>query len=309
MPAKILIVDDDPATLTWLKTKFESEEFQVTTATTAQDALRQIAADAPQVVVFETVLPDLTGVEFLRRVAERGRGASPWMIVLSKKYQPQDIAAGFEAGADDYVGKRPGADVELIGKIRGHLAQARKSARPPANQGHILAFCSSKGGTGTTSVCVNVACALAQLERTARVLVMDMVLPLGTIGLMLGYDSQKTIARLTQEMTDEPDRALLDRYCSIPLKWRFRVLLGAHDPQESNALDVSRIVPLFETLRTMYDYILVDFGRSLSRISLPIIEMSERVLLIVTPDMSTLKGARVIKDYLAARDVPEQRIF
>jgi len=309
MSAKVLLVDNDTATLTWLKTKLEHEGFEVVTALTAQDALLKVASDTPDVMVFETVLPDLDGLELLRRVTQNASGVTPSLIVLSKKHQPQDIAAALEAGADDYVGKRPGADIELIGKIRGHLGHPRKPLLTPAKRGHILVFCSSKGGTGTTSICVNVACALAQLEPQARVLVVDMVLPLGTVGLMLGYDSPKTIARLTQEMTGGSDRSLIERYGSQPLKWGFRVLLGAHDPQEATSLDVNRVVPLFEMLRLMYDYILVDFGRTLSRISLPIIEMSDRVVLIVTPDVSTVKGAKVIKEYLASRDISASRIF
>ncbi|MBI5300893.1 MAG: response regulator [Chloroflexi bacterium] len=310
MPAKILLVDNDLATLTWLKSKLENEGFDVATANAAQDALSQIEERAPTVVVFEVALPDLDGLEFLRRVIKNPPMIPPWMMILSRKNQPADILAGLEAGADDYVGKRPGADVELIGKIRGHLAHPRKPAvEAQAKQGRLLSFCSSKGGTGATSICVNIAFALAQLDPNSRILVVDMVLPLGTVGLSLGCESRRTVARVTQEMTDPVDRALIDKAVSLPLKWGFRVLLGAHDPQESTELNVSHIVPLFQTLRGMFDYILVDFGRTLSRISLPVIEMSDRIFLIVTPDIATLKGAKVMMDYMISRDVAQQQIF
>ena len=309
MPAKILLVDNDAATLTWLKTKLESEGFDIVTATTGREALQKIETSAPSVVVFETLLPDLAGYELVRRVAANTRVSQPWMIVLSKKHQPQDIEAGLEAGADDYVGKRPGADIELLGKIRGHLTHPRKPPSEAVKLGHLFAFCSSKGGTGTTAVCVNVAYALARSEPKARIVIVDMVLPLGTVGLSLGYDSRRTIARLTQEMTEQIDRVLIDKSISIPLKWGFRILLGAHDPQESTELNVGRIVPLFEALRTMFDYVLVDFGRTLSRISLPIIEMADCVPLIVTPDIATLKGAKMMMDFLVARNLSHERIY
>lgn len=312
MSAKILLVDSDPATLIWLKTKLESEGLGVITANSGREAIPQIEEDAPDVVVLETDLPDMDGLELLRRVCQDPHSNPPWMVVLSKKVSPQDIAAGYEAGADDYLGKRPGADAELVGKIHGHLAQARRPTpviAPVAKIGHILSFCSSKGGTGTTSICVNTAFALAQLEPDARILVVDMVFPLGTVGLSLGFEPRRTVARLTQESSVSIDRVLIEKYVSAPLKWGFRVLIGATDPLEATSLDASRILPLFETLQTMYDYILVDFGRALSRISMPIIEMSDCAVLIVSPDISTVKAAKLMLNYFASREMPSDRFF
>ena len=312
MSAKILLVDNDPATLIWLKTKLESEGLTVITANSGAEAIPQIEEGAPDVVVLEIDLPDMDGLELLRRVCQDPHSNPPWMVVLSKKVSPQDIAAGYEAGADDYLGKRPGADAELVGKIHGHLAQARRPtpviATTPKN-GHILSFCSPKGGTGTTSVCVNTAFALAQLEPDARILVVDMVFPLGTVGLSLGFEPRRTVARLTQESAVPIDRTLIEKCVSAPLKWGFRLLIGATDPLEATSLDANRILPLFETLQTMYDYILVDFGRALSRISMPIIEMSDSAVLIVSPDISTVKSAKLMLNYFASRDMAADRFF
>jgi MinD-like ATPase involved in chromosome partitioning or flagellar assembly/CheY-like chemotaxis protein len=314
MPAKILLIDSDAATLNWLKVKLEQENFSVATARSGNEGLAQIEQDQPDIIVLDIALADMDGLEVLRRVGADPRGTPPWMIVFSKKYQPQDIAAGFQAGANDFIGKRPGADVELIGKIRGHLAQmhARKPAPPPPPppvNGHIFSFCSSKGGSGVTSVCVNVAYALAQVQPEARILVVDMVFPFGTIASALAFDSRRTVARMTHEPAEEIERATVEKYISAPLKWGFRLLIGTSDPQEAGNLDATRIEPIFKTLRTMYDYILVDFGRTLSRISLPIIEISERVLFIVSPDITTVKGAKLMLNYLRSRDIAFERIF
>jgi pilus assembly protein CpaE len=310
MSTKVLLVDGDASTLTWLKSKMVSVGFDVETTNTGQQAIQLIATLTPTVVVLESALPDMDGLDIVRRISKNPVNARPWIVVFGIKNQPEDIAAAYDAGADDFISKRPGADAELIGKIRGHISQIRKSPFViEKKRGHLFAFCSPKGGTGTTSICVNVAYALAHLQPNARVLVVDMVFPLGTIGTSLGYESKRTIARLTQEMKSEGDRALADRFVSTPLKWGFRVLLGSNDPHESSALDVSRILPIFTTLSEMFDYILVDFGRTLSRISLPIIEASENVFLIVTPDIATVKGAKVFLDYLISREVSIDRVF
>jgi pilus assembly protein CpaE len=211
------------------------------------------------------------------------------------------------AGADHYVRKRPGADVELIATIHASLAQSKKSGLA-SSRGRIFSFCSAKGGTGTTSVCVNIAYALAKLEPKAEILVVDMVFPLGSVGPSLGYESHKTVCKLSQEGKDRIDRSTVERYVSQSLTWGFRVLIGANDPQEAGTLDVGQIAPIFETLKTMYDYIFVDFGRGLSRISLPIIESSTAVVVIVTPDISTLKASRLIIEFLESRNLDRNRI-
>jgi pilus assembly protein CpaE len=156
---------------------------------------------------------------------------------------------------------------------------------------------------------VNTAFALAQLEPDARILVVDMVFPLGTVGLSLGFEPRRTVARLTQELSDPIDHTLIEKYVSAPLKWGFRVLIGATDPLEATSLDASRILPLFETMQTMFDYILVDFGRTLSRISMPIIEMSDCAVLIVSPDISTVKSAKLMLNYFASREMAADRFF
>ncbi|MBI4789422.1 MAG: response regulator [Chloroflexi bacterium] len=312
---RILVVDDDLVTLTWLKQVLEREGYAVSTANRGALALEQIAKDRPDLVVLDLVLPDMDGMDVLRRLRQDPAARDLWVVVLSAKGRPEDIVAGLRGGADDYVPKRPGADVELTSKIRGLFALAKRTApepeAAPAPEGaaKVFSFCSAKGGTGTTVVCVNTCYALAQLAPRAQVLLVDMVFPIGTVGQSIGYESRDTVARLTQRVHGKLDRALIEKYVSPVQRWGFRVLLGACDPQEATLLDVGQIGPLFEQLRTMYDYIFVDFGRTLSRISLPIIQNSESIVVILTPDVNTVKLTRLTLDYLEALGVKQNQVI
>ena len=313
MSAKILVVDDDSVTLAWLKAVLEREGYAVSTSTRGAAALEQIARDKPDLVVLDRMLPDIDGLEILRRLRQDPATRDLWVVFLSVKDRPEDIVSGLRSGADDYVPKRPGADVELTSKIRGLLTMNRQSlaetAPAPATLGKIFSFCSAKGGTGTTSVCVNIAYALAQQDPRADVLLVDMVFPSGTVGQSIGYESRETVARFTQQVKGKPDRATVEKYVSPVQRWGFRVLLGASDPQEATTLDVSQIVPLFDTLRTMYDYIFVDFGRNLSRISLPIIQASHNIVIILTSDINTVKMTRLTLDYLESLGVSKNQLI
>ncbi len=308
MSAKILILDSDPATRSWLTGLLERENYAVSKAESGQAALDRIAKERPDLLVMDVLLADMDGLELLRRLRQDPALHDLRVVVLSRKAGPDDMVAGLSAGADDYLVKRPGADVDLVSKIRVLLAMPRAAnAAPPAPSGQIFAFCSGKGGTGTTSVCVNTAYAMTQLEPKAQVLLVDMVLPVGTIGSSVGFEPERTIAQLTQAQ-GEMDRALVSQYVSPPTRWGFRVLLSTRDPQEATQLEASQIAPLFDTLRSMYDYIFADLGRTLSRVSLPVMRTAQRVVLILGPDVHTVKLTKSMLDYFESLGISRDQL-
>lgn len=311
MPEKILFVDGDQATLNWLKTKFGKEEFDVDTANRGDLAWSKIQADPPDILVTELALPDLSGLELVRRVKQDPHYRYIGLFVFSLRAQPEEIAASLDAGAEQYIMKRPGSDVELIAKIRARKAQVKKSGTSNSmpELGNFFSFCSAKGGSGTTSVCINTAYALAKLSQGADIVVVDMVLPLGTVGLSLGYKSENSIARLGNLGVKTLDPSFIKKYVSPPLRWGFRVLIGSNNPNEAAAIDIDLVRDLFTNLRQIYDYVLVDMGRTLSRISLPILETSTGIILIVTPDMSTVHSTRLISEYLQSHNISRDQLM
>lgn len=311
MTEKILLIDGDAATISWLKNRFESEGFAVDSVNRGNLAWQKIEAALPDLIVLDLSLPDMDGLELIQRIRQRTEWAHLGIIVLSQRVLPEEISASLNAGANEYLVKRPGADIELIAKVRVHFSQPHKTPAPlPPSRGRIFAFCSAKGGAGTTSVCINTAYALAKTATpTTEILLVDLVLPMGTVAQSLGFDTHKTVSRLTHEANGRFDEEMIRKYVSHTLRWGFRVLIGSNDPLEAADLDGNQILPLFQTLKSMYDYILVDFGRNLSRISLPIIQMSTGIVVIATPDISTVRATRLIVEHLEAQGVERDRMM
>lgn len=307
MPARILIVDQDVTTLTWLRSKLSAEGYSIETAQRGDHAWERIAQFAPDLIVLDPRLPDSNGLDLVRRLRADPAYAALGIIILSGETSPDAITQGLSAGANEYILKRPGADLELVAKIRVWLLTPRKR-EPSVERGRIYSFCSAKGGTGTTSLCINAAYALTKLEPQAQVLVVDMVFPIGSVGPSLGYETRATIAKLSQEPPDTLDVMLIKKYVSPVVEWGFRLLIGANDPHEAGTLEVSQIDPIFSMLSKIYDYVLVDLGRTLSRISLPIIEKSTAIVAVVTPDISTVKASRIMLDFLETRGIDRHRI-
>jgi pilus assembly protein CpaE len=307
MSTRVLIADGDQITASWIKSILEREGCLVETVDTGAAAQSSVMQDMPDFLVLETVLPDGDGFDIVRRFRENPLTRTMHIIILSARGKPEDVMKGMSAGADDYIIKRPGADIQLIGKVRALQAQPKKTPVLESLRSEVFSFISAKGGTGTTSVCVNIAYALARQNPKAEILIVDMVFPIGTVGMSLGFESHKTVAKLTHEPVI--DRSTVEKYVSSKTRWRFRILLGANDPHEAAEFAVNQVTPLFDVLRTMYDFVLVDFGRGLSRISIPIIEISERIVLILTPDISTVKGSRLIMNHLNSLDISLDRVF
>ena len=127
MPARILVVDDEPNILATLAPLLRSRGYDVSTAMTGRAALESVERDSPDLIVLDLGLPDMDGVEVTRLIRD-GR-ATP-IVVLSARGAEGDKVRALDAGADDYVTKPFGTE-ELLARVRVALRRT-DSAPPPA---------------------------------------------------------------------------------------------------------------------------------------------------------------------------------
>jgi len=127
VPARVLVVDDEPAMLRALRINLRVRTYDVTTATTGREALAEASRRPPDAVILDLGLPDVDGMEVIRRL--RGWSRAP-VIVLSGRTGPGDKIAALDAGADDYVTK-PFSMAELLARLRAVLRRD-DAATPPA---------------------------------------------------------------------------------------------------------------------------------------------------------------------------------
>jgi two-component system KDP operon response regulator KdpE len=116
----LLIVEDEAPTRRALADYLERRGYDVYQAATAQEAVHQWDAHRADLVLLDLGLPDLDGVEVIRRIR---REATTPIIILSARGDERDKIAGLEAGADDYLTK-PFASDELNARIRAVLRRA-----------------------------------------------------------------------------------------------------------------------------------------------------------------------------------------
>jgi two-component system, OmpR family, KDP operon response regulator KdpE len=111
---RVLVVDDERAIRRFLRAALTSQGHTVFEAETAQAGISAVTAERPDLIILDLGLPDLDGIEVVRRLREWS--ATP-IIVLSVRSHEEDKIAALDAGADDYITK-PFATGELAARMR-----------------------------------------------------------------------------------------------------------------------------------------------------------------------------------------------
>lgn len=114
---RVLVVDDEPAILRFLRPALEANDFDVSAAATAAEATKRIAADRPDVVVLDLGLPDGDGKDVIRQVRQ---WSDVPIVVLSAREREAEKIEALDLGADDFVNKPFGVG-ELMARLRAAL--------------------------------------------------------------------------------------------------------------------------------------------------------------------------------------------
>src|SRR5512136_3479092 len=124
---RILVVDDELSIQRFLKTALDTGEFSLHQAENGHGALAAAAALRPDIILLDLGLPDMDGVEVIRRVREWSQVP---IIVLSVREREDDKVKALDAGADDYLTKPFGVG-ELLARIRAALRRSLKQTPEP----------------------------------------------------------------------------------------------------------------------------------------------------------------------------------
>lgn len=130
----VLVVEDEAAQREILSYNLEAEGFRVSRAENGEEALLLADEDAPDIIVLDWMLPNVSGIEVCRRLKSQNRTRNVPVIMLSARSEEVDKVRGLETGADDYVVK-PYSVVELMARVRAQLRRTR-----PAAVGELLNY-------------------------------------------------------------------------------------------------------------------------------------------------------------------------
>ena len=113
---KVLVVDDSKTELMFLTDLLEKNGFKVKTAENADDAMRRLQEDRPDLILMDVVMPGQNGFQLTRAIARDPQYAAVPIILCTSKNQETDRVWGMRQGARDYIVK-PVSQADLLAKI------------------------------------------------------------------------------------------------------------------------------------------------------------------------------------------------
>ncbi len=305
----VLVIDADEANRNFMAQLLQKKNYKVIHAASGEEGIRLVDETTPNMVIFDTKLPDLRSMELIERLQRNPAISDIPCVVLSSHSDPEEMQACLQAGCAEYYVKSGMVMMTLVDAIPRLLVEGRR-LRKKREKGALIVFLSAKGGTGTSSMCANIAMNMANHLTQSTVAVADLVLPMGSIASLVGVpDSDLNLVNVANEAEEKITQDYLGNNLLIPSHWMFHLLPGAPDPETSLNLQVGHIPHIVDTIRKVYDYVLVDLGRSLSRISMPVIHDADLVVLILSTDLSTVNHTLKVLHYLREQGIDSNRIF
>ena len=117
---KILVVDDSRTALFMVTTILRKERYELVTANDGEQALEVAAAERPDLILMDVIMPRKTGFEACRELKRREDTKAIPVILVTTRGEGENVEAGFQSGCNDYVTKPINA-LELITKVRDHM--------------------------------------------------------------------------------------------------------------------------------------------------------------------------------------------
>jgi len=321
---RLLIVDDIAETRENIRKllQFEPDVLVVGAARTGEEALELARETQPDVILMDINMPDMDGITATQAIIEDVPFAQ--IVILSVQSEPDYMRRAMQAGAKDFIAKPPSGD-ELITairvaypnavKIRIELDKGRRpqpagvgpglaATGPLRPSGKVVTLYSAKGGVGCTMLATNLAIGL-NTDETPTVLV-DTNLQFGDISVFLNLQVKNSIADLASRI-EEIDAEVLEEVLMVH-ESGLRVLAAPARPEMAEEVQPEHVRKVIEHLRLNFAYVVVDTSSTMDDTTLAVLDLTDVLVTVATPDIPAIKDARLLFDLLSVLEFPKDRV-
>lgn len=254
----------------------------------SDSVIRKTQAFAPNVVLVDIPMDGAAGalraIELLHQELPESA-----VFAIGSMTQPHLIVSAMRAGAREYI-ERPTTTTDLLEAFVRLTSMRRKPGRE-GSRGKILTIVNAKGGSGATTVAVNLALALQAVHSTA---LLDLA-PLGHCALHLNLKPAFTVSDAIGNL-HRLDSSLLDSFMARH-SGGLQVLAGPAVPSAVEP-SVSDFARLFDMMVGLFRYVVVDASSRMDSVTRLASNLSEKVLLVAHADVASLWSAGRISQYL-----------
>jgi pilus assembly protein CpaE len=320
---KVMIVDDIAETREQLRKllSFDPDIEVVAMLGSGEEAIEAVEDVHPDVIMMDVNLPGMDGIAATSKVIEKDPTVQ--VVMLSVQGETDYLRRAMMAGARDYLTKPPSAD-EMIDAIRrAHKLKQQMGTGPlragvemeesvpdkrrsRALNGKIVTVYSPKGGTGCTTLAVNLAIAMRRLLGSdSKVCLIDGSLQFGDVSIFMKLQATRTLADLAPHAEDL-DPNLLNTVM-VPHGSGVKVLVAPESPEQAEIFKEGgiedsganrRFKAIIDFARSEFDYVIVDTGHQVDDVLLAVMDVNDLLLLVTRPVIPEIRGARLFVQLL-----------
>ncbi len=306
---RVLTIDDEPTYHKMIAKALEPLNCRVDAAEDGTQGLAMARTLKPDLIITDLIMPGINGYEVTRLLRREAEFAHTPILVLTAQSGLQDKLKSFEAGADDHLTK-PFEPAELIARVtalfrRVEAAETRESDVAARERARLIAIHSLRGGTGCSSLAVNLSIGLATLWKT-RTILLDLTMIAGQVALMLNAALKRTWADVVRVAPDELD---MDTLNSLIYKHEsgLEFIAAPTYPSEAETIKGEALVSALKLLKQNYDYVVADLSHDFGPATLAALDVADLILMVASPEMSAIRAvAAALNTYQKLNYAPEK---
>ena len=291
---RVLLIDDEPLYQKLILPVIKKAGYELEYAKSGAEGLSAMSASNPDIVIVDLRLPDIDGFEILRRLRYDPKFSHIPVIIITGKDDLDQKLKAFDLGADDFLSK-PFQPEELVARL-GTLARRGKAIKivqemetDRRSVSTFVAVHSLRGGVGCSSIAVNLALAFQTIWEKPTLLI-DAVLASGQVAMMLDTSPRATLEEYLDTSPDKIDEAMIDDLTTSH-RSGINFISAPRYPIAVDSLTEEFWNVLLNKFQQRHDFIVVDTAHDFSDITIPMLNMASKILLMMAPEMASLRAA------------------
>lgn len=298
-----LIVDPSSEVQSSMARQLEARGFRVAAALDSPEQMQGMMDAQTQTADLLVLHLGENGDSVVERIEKLASEQNTRVIVTAREAEADLILRTLRAGASEFLvqpvsSEEFGAAVERV--VRSMVPQQQAA-------GQVYAVYSPKGGLGSTTVAVNLACTLARKHKNDRVAVVDAVMHGGDINVFLDMNPRYTIADLLGK-EDRLDTQLLEKVMNQHSTGVW-VLAEPGHATDASTVSGDDMIRLIAQLRRAFDFVVIDCEHQLTSRTLGILESADKILLLTTLSVPAVRQLQRVLDTFAQIGLADAKTY
>lgn len=290
---------------------FEDDIEVIGEASNGEEAVAVAEKLAPDIILMDINMPVVDGITATEAISIKAPACA--VVMMSVQEEQEYLRKAMMAGARDFLVK-PFSNADLVNTIRNVHEKQRQTLKfsdVPAQKaaenktGKLMTIFSTKGGTGKTTIAVNMGAAIARMTGK-KVCIVDLDLQFGDVAILMNLKMVSTISDLVENCGSTLDPGDILAYVHKHKETGASAYLSCTKPHLADLVSVEHVKQILMVLRENFDYVILDTSAAFRDIELTALDMSELILIIVTLELSALKSIKlayeVLQDILQYKD-------